>query len=613
MAGCVAQAEGRRSWRGRRSSTSWSGRRPTTGCRSCSRGARRASGRSRPSSRPRTSSTTCRRTGGPAGAGGLPDRAGGLRQVLRLLRRALHPRRRGLAPGRPRRGGGARLVARGVEITLLGQNVNAYRDPDGVGLAALIAGWRGSRARAHPLHHLASQRHGRRADRRPRRGGEADALPAPAGAGRQRPGAEGDEPPHTAEDYLRLVERIRAARPDIALSGDFIVGFPGETEADFPETLELVEAVGYAQAFSFAYSPRPGTPAAGGRRWRGGQGRAAAAAAGAARAAAGGVPGRPGRADAAGADREAGARPARWSAARPISTPRTLKRAGGERGREWRRGGWYWRRTIRWAGWSRPEALRRLACPCAARPAMILMVHQRGASRATTFRHGSRHCHDRRQARNNAIKRSAHRGTVERTTSAAPRRVIDRSGGRPDAVGPARALAELQPRGKAARGDAQEPMAIDKDTARRVAHLARIEVAEASSSRWRRSFGGILGFMEQLREVDVDGVEPMTSVTPMQLPWREDVVTDGGIPTRCSRTPPTPAPASSPCRRWSNERADRLTIAEARDRAARRRHRRHRADRGLPRGGRGLGALNAFSALTPERARYQASLAEPRG
>jgi tRNA-2-methylthio-N6-dimethylallyladenosine synthase len=67
---------------------------------------------------------------------------------------------------------------------------------------------------------------------------------------------------HTRDSYLRLIERIRAARPDIALSGDFIVGFPGETEAEFAETLSLVGAVGYAQAFSFKYSPRPGTPAA---------------------------------------------------------------------------------------------------------------------------------------------------------------------------------------------------------------------------------------------------------------------------------------------------------------------------------------------------------------
>ncbi|MGQ0659496.1 tRNA (N6-isopentenyl adenosine(37)-C2)-methylthiotransferase MiaB [Sphingosinicella sp.] len=67
---------------------------------------------------------------------------------------------------------------------------------------------------------------------------------------------------HTTESYLRILDRVRAARPDIALSGDFIVGFPGETEAEFAETLKLVEAVGYAQAFSFKYSPRPGTPAA---------------------------------------------------------------------------------------------------------------------------------------------------------------------------------------------------------------------------------------------------------------------------------------------------------------------------------------------------------------
>jgi tRNA-2-methylthio-N6-dimethylallyladenosine synthase len=67
---------------------------------------------------------------------------------------------------------------------------------------------------------------------------------------------------HTAESYLKLLDRFRAARPDIALSGDFIVGFPGETEAEFEETLKLVDAVGYAQAFSFKYSPRPGTPAA---------------------------------------------------------------------------------------------------------------------------------------------------------------------------------------------------------------------------------------------------------------------------------------------------------------------------------------------------------------
>jgi tRNA-2-methylthio-N6-dimethylallyladenosine synthase len=66
---------------------------------------------------------------------------------------------------------------------------------------------------------------------------------------------------HSISDYLRLVERLRAARPDLALSSDFIVGHPGETEEDFRATCRLVEAVGFAQSFSFKYSPRPGTPA----------------------------------------------------------------------------------------------------------------------------------------------------------------------------------------------------------------------------------------------------------------------------------------------------------------------------------------------------------------
>jgi tRNA-2-methylthio-N6-dimethylallyladenosine synthase len=68
---------------------------------------------------------------------------------------------------------------------------------------------------------------------------------------------------HTADDYRRLVETLRRARPDIGISSDFIVGFPGEDDADFAATLALVEDVGFVQAYSFKYSPRPGTPAAG--------------------------------------------------------------------------------------------------------------------------------------------------------------------------------------------------------------------------------------------------------------------------------------------------------------------------------------------------------------
>jgi tRNA-2-methylthio-N6-dimethylallyladenosine synthase len=68
---------------------------------------------------------------------------------------------------------------------------------------------------------------------------------------------------HKAEDYRRIVGRLRDARPELALSSDFIVGFPGETDRDFEQTLSLVRDIGFAQAFSFKYSPRPGTPAAG--------------------------------------------------------------------------------------------------------------------------------------------------------------------------------------------------------------------------------------------------------------------------------------------------------------------------------------------------------------
>ena len=67
---------------------------------------------------------------------------------------------------------------------------------------------------------------------------------------------------HTTKSYLEVIEKLRIARPDIALSGDFIVGFPGESDEDFEQTLELVREVKYAQAYSFKYSTRPGTPAA---------------------------------------------------------------------------------------------------------------------------------------------------------------------------------------------------------------------------------------------------------------------------------------------------------------------------------------------------------------
>jgi tRNA-2-methylthio-N6-dimethylallyladenosine synthase len=67
---------------------------------------------------------------------------------------------------------------------------------------------------------------------------------------------------HSRESYLRIIEKVRAARPDMAISGDFIVGFPGETDEEFEDTLSIVREIGYSYAYSFKYSPRPGTPAA---------------------------------------------------------------------------------------------------------------------------------------------------------------------------------------------------------------------------------------------------------------------------------------------------------------------------------------------------------------
>jgi tRNA-2-methylthio-N6-dimethylallyladenosine synthase len=154
------------------------------------------------------------------------------------------------------------LVEGGVrEITLLGQNVNAYRSD--VGLADLIR-------RLATIPDLARIRY---TTSHPRDMDEAlitahaevealmPYLHLPVQSGSDRI-LRAMNRAHRAQDYLRLVARIRRARPDIALSSDFIVGFPGESEADFQATLDLVEEVRFASAFSFKYSRRPGTPAA---------------------------------------------------------------------------------------------------------------------------------------------------------------------------------------------------------------------------------------------------------------------------------------------------------------------------------------------------------------
>ncbi|MFN5084117.1 MAG: tRNA (N6-isopentenyl adenosine(37)-C2)-methylthiotransferase MiaB [Novosphingobium sp.] len=157
-----------------------------------------------------------------------------------------------------------KLVDAGArEITLLGQNVNAWRDSDGRGLEKLVevlATIPGLARIRYTTSHPNDMTDGLIAAHRdiPQL---MPFLHLPVQAGNDRV-LKAMNRSHTAESYLRVLDQVRAARPDIALSGDFIVGFPGETDAEFEDTLQLVEQVGYAQCFSFKYSPRPGTPAA---------------------------------------------------------------------------------------------------------------------------------------------------------------------------------------------------------------------------------------------------------------------------------------------------------------------------------------------------------------
>lgn len=159
------------------------------------------------------------------------------------------------------------LAARGArEITLLGQNVNAYHaegaNGEALGLGDLIrdvAAIEGLERLRYTTSHPRDMDEGLLA-------AHADVpelmpfvhLPVQSGSDRVLAAMNRG---YSADDYLGAVGQLRAARPDIALSSDFIVGFPGETDADFQDTLDLVREVGYAQAYSFKYSPRPGTPA----------------------------------------------------------------------------------------------------------------------------------------------------------------------------------------------------------------------------------------------------------------------------------------------------------------------------------------------------------------
>ena len=155
------------------------------------------------------------------------------------------------------------LVEAGArEIVLLGQNVNAWTD-EKRGLAELIrslATIDGLERIRYTTSHPADM-----TDELIGAHGEVEKLmpflhlPVQSGSNRILKAMNRS---HTAESYLATIEKMRAARPDIALSGDFIVGFPGETEEDFEATLRIVDEVGYASAYSFKYSARPGTPAA---------------------------------------------------------------------------------------------------------------------------------------------------------------------------------------------------------------------------------------------------------------------------------------------------------------------------------------------------------------
>jgi tRNA-2-methylthio-N6-dimethylallyladenosine synthase len=153
------------------------------------------------------------------------------------------------------------------EVTLLGQNVNAYHGLDDAGLPM------GLGALCYKLAEIEGLERIRYTTSHPRDMDEElitahrdlDALmpylhlPVQSGSDRI---LKAMNRRHTAAQYLETIERIKTARPDMALSGDFIVGFPGETEEDFQATLDIVEKVGYASAFSFKYSSRPGTPGA---------------------------------------------------------------------------------------------------------------------------------------------------------------------------------------------------------------------------------------------------------------------------------------------------------------------------------------------------------------
>ncbi len=153
------------------------------------------------------------------------------------------------------------------EITLLGQNVNAYRGKDAAGevasLARLVAEL-SSVSGIQRIRYTTSHPRDMTDDLIEAHATNTKLMPylhLPVQSGSDKI-LKTMNRGHTARHYLDLIAKVRKSRPDMAISGDFIVGFPGETETDFQATLDLIKAVGYASAYSFKYSERPGTPAA---------------------------------------------------------------------------------------------------------------------------------------------------------------------------------------------------------------------------------------------------------------------------------------------------------------------------------------------------------------
>ena len=160
-----------------------------------------------------------------------------------------------------------KLAAKGVkEITLLGQNVNAYRGADNAGqssLAKLVNQLSQIRS-IERIRYMTSHPRDMSDDLIAAHGANEKLMPflhLPVQSGSDRV-LKAMNRGHTSAHYLNIIERMRKARSDLAISGDFIVGFPGETDDDFEDTLKLVAEVNYASAYSFKYSTRPGTPAA---------------------------------------------------------------------------------------------------------------------------------------------------------------------------------------------------------------------------------------------------------------------------------------------------------------------------------------------------------------